>query len=288
MLETASEEMKTVTMDLTPEMAEYFLTKNDPVTGTKGGQIKNNRPLRAGFVNQLARKIRKGLWQHTHQGIAFYKDGHLADGQHRLSAIVMANRTVRVNVTFGLDREVGATIDIGRKRTAGDVLAMSGKAEGNTLAAAVRAIVLYDEGWTKGTHIVDPEEIQAMMERHPDVVDYLQHGRVLAKEVGMTKGPATAAAYITALPLEDTYYEGLLSGANLDPGDPRLVLRRVMRNATRMHRNRPMSWQIAVFGTAYLAYQEGRKVSNLAYRSDEKMPAWGRFDTSPGKAPRRR
>lgn len=287
MLETASEEMKTVTMDVTPEMAEFFLTKNDPVTGTKGGQIKNNRPLRAGFVNQLARKIRNGLWQHTHQGIAFYKDGHLADGQHRLSAIVMANRTVTVNVTFGLDREVGATIDIGKKRTSGDVLAMSGHADGNTLAAAVRAIALYQEGWTKGTHPVDPEEIQDMIRRHEEIVNFVQHGRVLAKEVGMTRGPATAAAYITDLPLDDPYYEGLIVGANLQSGDPRLILRRVMRNASRLHRNRPMPWQIAVFGKAYIAYEEGRKVSNLAYRSDEKMPVWGRFEVSDSRKRRR-
>jgi hypothetical protein len=274
--ETKSDELVTETIEITPRLAEFMLTKNKPVTGTKGGSERSNRPMSAELVNRLATKIKKGLWQLTHQGIAFYGDGELADGQHRLAAIALAGRTVPVRVTRGLPRAAAPTIDIGRKRTAGQVMSMHGFPDGNVIAAALRLIAMYEEDWKTGFRVMDPEEIVAeLTDRHPDVDRFLPLGRKLAKELSMTRGPAVAAAYITSLPDDHEFYRGLLSGADMQDGDPRLAMRRAFWNAHRTNRRRTQEWQIGIFGKGYLAWAAGRGVSAVSFRRDEQMPRWG-------------
>jgi hypothetical protein len=72
--------MRTDLVQITPDMARNMLTSN-PV----------NRRLSERAVSDLAKAILNNDWQITHQGIAFYDDGTLADGQHRLTAVVKAN-----------------------------------------------------------------------------------------------------------------------------------------------------------------------------------------------------
>lgn len=279
MYDTRSDVLVTETVDISPELAEFMLTKNKPVVGTKGGAERSNRPMSAELVNRLANKIKKNLWQLTHQGIAFYTDGELADGQHRLAAIAYAGKTVSVRVTRGLPRSVAPTIDIGRKRTPGQVMAMYGFSDGNSIAAALRMVAMYEENWKTGYRQFDPEEVVAeMRDRHPDVDQYLPLGRKLAKELSMTRGPAVAAAYITNLPDDHEFYRGLLTGADMPEGDPRLAMRRAYHNAVRLNRRRPPEWQVGLFGKGYIAWANDKKVSAVSFRRDETMPRWGRVE----------
>lgn len=101
---------------VTPEMASQWLEKNN--TG--------NRNIRKGDVEVLKLIIEQGLWETTHQGLAFYDDGTVADGQHRLSAIAQAGVGVWVNVTTGLPRRAVHAIDGGTLRTKLDRLHFSG------------------------------------------------------------------------------------------------------------------------------------------------------------------
>lgn len=71
--------MYTEKVFVTPEMAYDWLVHNT-----------NNRDLRPLDVLYLKQCILSGNWRVTHQGIAFYADGELADGQHRLNAIADA------------------------------------------------------------------------------------------------------------------------------------------------------------------------------------------------------
>ena len=98
---------------ITPEVAKQYLEHN---TG--------NRRLNRSSVESLAREIREGRWQLTHQGIAFDENGVLIDGQHRLSAVVLANTSVEMMVARGIkpsENNIFA-IDNGKKRTVRDML----------------------------------------------------------------------------------------------------------------------------------------------------------------------
>jgi hypothetical protein len=105
--------MRTEVMQITPSMADVFLKQNI-----------GNRAVRQGWVNELAGFIESNQWKTSHQGIAFDKGGRLLDGQHRLMAVLKANRPVKMNVTFEADAESFSVMDQGQRRTAADILSV--------------------------------------------------------------------------------------------------------------------------------------------------------------------
>ena len=109
--------MRTDLVQVTPDMARNMLNSN-PV----------NRRLSERAVSDLAKAILNNDWQITHQGIAFYDDGTLADGQHRLTAVVKANVPVYMMITKGLSKEAAMSIDSGRRRSLIDGVKISGAA----------------------------------------------------------------------------------------------------------------------------------------------------------------
>lgn len=114
---------------VTPNMAEEWLTENH-----------GNRKLNGPRVELFARLIREGKFCLTHQGVAFYDDGDLADGQTRLTAIVRADVPVWMFVTRGLPRSAIHAIDGGRPRTVRDVLHFLGMSLSSHHVAAVRTL----------------------------------------------------------------------------------------------------------------------------------------------------
>lgn len=92
---------------VTPVMAADWLGKNN----------EGNRKVIKNAVSILRAQIENGIYHPTHQGIAFYEDGTLADGQHRLMAIVEAGIGIWINVTTGLPRVAVHAIDGGKARS---------------------------------------------------------------------------------------------------------------------------------------------------------------------------
>lgn len=98
---------------ITPEKARQYLETN-----------VGNRRLNNGFAESLANEIREGRWQLTHQGIAFDENGRLIDGQHRLTAVALANEPVEMMVARGVAPSENNLyiIDNNRKRSVVDML----------------------------------------------------------------------------------------------------------------------------------------------------------------------
>jgi hypothetical protein len=124
--------MEMTRVNVTPSMAGTWLeTLNE-----------NNRSISRAKVNVYAAEITDGTWRNTHQNcIAFYEDGILADGQHRLSAVVQAKKPVEMFVATGLSRVDGAAIDQGRARKLTDALVIGGMVESSKYISAQVAIL---------------------------------------------------------------------------------------------------------------------------------------------------
>jgi len=124
--------MRTEEIEVTPALAEEWLATRNT----------HNRPMSQPYVRELAVELAEGRWTPTHQGIAFDELGALLDGQHRLAAIVRAQVAVRMLVTWDVPRAAFAAVDQHRKRTGGQMLAMSGIAkDAPRLVAMARAIL---------------------------------------------------------------------------------------------------------------------------------------------------
>ena len=95
-------------VDMTPAMAAQILQMN----------TANFRRIDNARVNRYADVMRKGYWQENGEPIQIYEDGVLANGQHRLSAVVASGVTLKnVVVISGISRKV-SLYDRGSNRSA--------------------------------------------------------------------------------------------------------------------------------------------------------------------------
>jgi len=116
---------------VTPKAAEAWLNAN-----------KSNRRLRDGVVERYADDMSNGRWTTCPEPISFYEDGDLADGQHRLFAIIESNTEQTFPVARGLKRADGLNLNTGLGRTLVDNARISKSDDGlsRTLIATARAI----------------------------------------------------------------------------------------------------------------------------------------------------
>lgn len=117
--------------NVSPAKAENWLNVN-----------KSNRKMRDGVAERYASDMRSGRWTVCPTPIAFYEDGDLADGQHRLWAIVESGTTQSFPIARGLSREDGLNIDTGLGRSLVDNarISKSGDNLTNELIAVCRSI----------------------------------------------------------------------------------------------------------------------------------------------------
>ncbi len=95
---------------ITPELAAEWLKRN----------TIHNRNICWPKVDHYAELIVADRWVDTPEGIAFDVDGNLINGQHRLHAIVKANKTVTMQVAKNCPRDAFKGIDIGLPRGPAD------------------------------------------------------------------------------------------------------------------------------------------------------------------------
>lgn len=98
-------EMQFEIMEVTPELAAKWLGKNE-----------GNRKLREPRAAALAKSMDAGKFRLTHQPVAFSPRGRLLDGQHRLRAICLSGKTIRLVVATNVPESAFEVIDAGLPR----------------------------------------------------------------------------------------------------------------------------------------------------------------------------
>ena len=88
------------TVDVTPQLAKSWIDEN-----------QSNRSVSETHVQKLASYMESGLWQPSHNGIAFAENGALIDGMHRLHAIIRSGKTVPMLVVVNEPLENTDVID---------------------------------------------------------------------------------------------------------------------------------------------------------------------------------
>lgn len=149
---------------VSPTTAKGWLQKN-----------KRNRPVVANVVRSYARDMAAGNWQLTGEAIKFDTDGNLADGQHRLSAVVESDTTVEMLVVRDILPDTQMVMDSGRKRTSADALTLAGQKNPFVLSASAR-FALREPGCgfvTAETRVPSPtnSEIADFIDGHPEFHD---------------------------------------------------------------------------------------------------------------------
>jgi hypothetical protein len=145
--------MELTTERITPHKAQAWLNKN-----------QSNRKLRTGIAERYADDMRNGKWTECPVPISFYEDGDVADGQHRLWAIIESGCTITFPVARGLSRDAGLNIDTGLGRTIVDNARIAG-VEGGITAALASCARACEEGTQSSMRISNARRLD-MVEKH--------------------------------------------------------------------------------------------------------------------------
>lgn len=180
--------MKTVYTVITPAIAQEWLKQN-----TKNRNVSQQK------VNAYAEDMSSGNWRDHHQGIAFYCDGTLADGQHRLLGIIKSGVSVPMLVTFDVPRESAIGIDVHRARKTDDVLRITGRSEWITKnEAAIIKVLIFAANRNMST--ASPSVVADFGEKHKDAVSFAGSRLFTTTSRFLTSSPiraAVACAYKT-------------------------------------------------------------------------------------------
>ena len=182
-------------IDVTPALAWQWLKNN-----------YGNRTIKDDMVVAYARDMVNGVWAATHQGLAFDVDERLIDGQHRLKAVIMANRTVKMKVTFNLPARIEGSemttmdcVDRGRTRSVADQLTIQHGFKYGSLTASICAALsnICCGERTRRLSVGQTLEVYRAFEKPVKFV--IEHR---SKESGL-KSAGVAAAFAFAMAAED-------------------------------------------------------------------------------------
>lgn len=144
---------------MTPEWATKLLLTN----------VKN-RKLSKNTVAAMVRDLQNKRWRLNGAAIRTDTNGNLIDGQHRLTACVLADESFETLMFTGLDDEDQLTVDRGRPRGIGDNLTMAyGVGAGKHVAATVRNLFIFAHGDLGALPTI--AEYKEVIDLHPHVVE---------------------------------------------------------------------------------------------------------------------
>jgi len=143
---------------VTPAFAKSLLDNN-----------KANRKINKAQLAMLVRIMLDGKWRLTHQGVAVYEDGELADGQHRLFAVIESGVTCEMPIFYGVQKELETVIaiDCGKQRTVVDSARISGVEISNQDTTFAKGLEFGFSGkMDKLTH----SEVVGLFNKHKDSI----------------------------------------------------------------------------------------------------------------------
>ena len=169
---------------ITPDIAREYLTHN----------TDNYRPYSRQKASAYAMDIKNGNWQLNGEAITFRNNGVLANGQHRLNAVIMAGLPITSLVVYGVDDDVVA-YDIGKSRTLPEIARASGldKKVANNVVMAVATMFASSQD-----RFASPKEtIVEYAKKHGDeLAEAHRVAKLGASKALCDKSPIIAMAYV--------------------------------------------------------------------------------------------
>lgn len=246
-----------------------------------------NRPIRQTTVARYRSDMEAGRWTMAGDPIRFDTEGHLLDGQHRLTALSeIEDATVPLLVIRGLPSESQSVMDQGTKRTPGDQLALKGVKNASNVAAAVKQHIIWRDGLlfrdTKMQQQVTSPRIEAWVESHPDVISGYSSIAHLVRQNDAPPSVAGAAA-IAFLQIDSeaaaTFFKLLARGAGGE-GHPITTLDKRLQRHRREGLKMPARDYLALIIQAWNAWRDGKAMSKF------QRPRGGRYSDDNFPEPR--
>lgn len=207
---------------ITPALAKQWLEKN-----------AKNRPCRPADSLKLQRAISLGAWEINGETIKFDDNGDLRDGQTRLNAIAETGVSVWCWVVFDIssDSKTFETIDSGRLRTLGHLLAIRDCKNYNAMATAIFAVYNLDDTIPNESGGFTPQLGLRLLEERPSIAESLAF--VMRLRIRDIYSSGTSAALYHLMELKDPdlagkFWEAIGTGVIANKRCPAKVVRETL------------------------------------------------------------
>jgi hypothetical protein len=241
---------------ITPAVAKRMLALN-----------KTNRPLSKFHVDRLSREMKLGRWKMNGDTICL-NGSRLIDGQHRLAAGIQSGCSFETLVVYGVDSDVFDTKDVGKRRSAGDTLAVRGEIHTNLLAAALTLFERYMTGRTNTKTCYTNSEVEELLEKYPGMRDCVQGSKHRTR---LVQGSVMAACHYLFRQIDkeqaDQFMDDIVSGQNLSAEDSVYRLRERLMNNAISKAKLPPEYIMALIIKTWNARRTGKTLRNLIYRT---------------------
>lgn len=241
----------------------------------KNGQ---NRPISNNIINRYAALITAGKWHFNGAPIIIAADGTLIDGQHRLYALIKADKKLDLLIVRGLTKDAFSTIDIGRKRTGADALATIDSTYAknrNVLVAAIKYIVSFDKDgvWNDTTRTpLDYDDLIAFVTKNRKIMSSVDYTSQLtgAKKLATHSSLAALHYLFSKKDLEqcNQFFQQFSSGEGLHKSHPVLLLRAKLIDAHHYGKGLRGRDAIPTIIKAWELVREKKTVEQLHVRND--------------------
>ena len=251
---------------ITPEQAQDLLINHNPV----------NRRLDTSHVQFLAREMERGTFRPDNgDTIRIDDQGNIIDGQHRLAAIMRIGKPVPMLVARNLDPDAFASIDIGKPRSATDIIGIDLHRDGivapKGAVASARLLLDYEMGFQSGTDHgkrIDRQPVDAVRAvcRRPGFTDAVTRGARFARDMVVVKTAPSAVAIIACerdnKAAADAYFQRLRTMEGLQRGAPEHSVYRSLRtwrdSGTTVQRS--AYGQLFALIRGYIASRDGKRL----------------------------
>jgi hypothetical protein len=238
----------------------------------------HNRGVQDRLVLKYAAAMEAGLWRMNGEAIKIGSSGTILDGQHRLEALALQAEGTGIEflVIRGVDDAAQSTMDQGKLRGLNDILSLEGIESDKSLAAAVRAYLL----WQRGLLFVDTKTATAQLSNqwillwardNNDTIELLRRGlayRKIPARPALTAAIYTRVAEAHNVDTAEEFFQGTADGKNLAEGSPVLALRNRLYRMQGQNRDNVRTKIsdrdiIGLFVTAFNAWVLGRPLAKL-------------------------
>lgn len=135
-----------------------------------------NRPLNKRHYESIGETMTCGDYLLNGEPIIVDINGNVLDGQHRLHGCIYSGKPFVTLIVRGIDPEAFDTIDGGRARTTGEVLAIDGEVNSNAIAGAVSQFIQFVDcggrmsaGTAGHRRKATPRLTARILDQHPDI-----------------------------------------------------------------------------------------------------------------------
>ena len=280
----AASAVKAKLMTITPKRATEWLEASEA-----------NRKLKQAHIDRLVGIITRGEWDPNNgETIKISSSGGVVDGQHRLWAIVEANKSVRALVAFNVPSGSFDTIDSGVGRSGLDTLIVDGVRTGverkyaSILSASAKMLYALERAGSMPKLLahggrfparVENKHVLDIVMRRPELYESALFVGSLPHVKGIHKSTMVFLHVVFNKKHSEKaqrFMERLYSGEELSKGSPILALRNKLL-ALQGHRGAInghgfQKFVIAITIKAWNAYRKNRSAKVLSWGESEKAP----------------